>query len=60
MGMEKIATHSIIPDLPDFLSADVDHLLAFRFSGLKPFLGHRRGPILHILYIDNKFSVYNH
>ncbi len=60
LGFEKIDVGSIRPNLPNFLSGDVKHLLAFRFSGLKPFLGHRSGPILHVLFIDDDFDVYNH
>ena len=59
-GTEKIALNSIHPTVPTFISEDVDHLLALRFSGLKPFLGLRRGPVFHIIFIDHGFDVYNH
>lgn len=35
-------------------------LLVLRILGKKPFIGHRNKFVFHILYIDNKFSVYNH
>lgn len=60
LGSEKISKTSIQVGLPSFLSSDVSFLLAYRFDGLKPFLAHRRGTILHVLYIDNKFDVYPH
>ncbi len=60
LGSEKIAISSIRASLPGFLSEDVDFLLSYRFDGFKPFVAHRSGPVLHILYIDNKFDVYPH
>lgn len=60
LGSEKIAVTSIKTGLPSFLSNDVSFLLSYRFDGLKPFVAHKSGTILHILYIDNKFDVYPH
>lgn len=60
MGSEKIARGSINPAIPSFVSDDVDFFLAFRFQGRKPFIGHRNGVILHILYIDRAFTAYSH
>ena len=59
-GTEKIPTNIIQSERPPFLSDDINHLLAFRFNKLAPFLGHRSGSIFHIVYIDSKFSLYNH
>lgn len=60
MGSEKIKISSIKTSLPVNLTQDVDSLLCFRFSGMKPFLGHRRNMVFHIFFIDNKFDVYDH
>jgi hypothetical protein len=62
MGAEKIALSSIRPSLPTSLdlTADVEHLFAFRFQARKPFVGHLDGYIFHILFVDNKFDVYPH
>lgn len=60
LGSEKITVESIKPGLPDFLSSDVGFLFAYRFDGKKPFVAHKSGTILHVLYIDNKLDVYSH
>lgn len=60
LGSEKIFKTSIRASFPSFISDDVDHLLAFRFNGLAPFLGHRNKSVLHIIFIDSGFSLYDH
>jgi hypothetical protein len=60
MGSEKIAVTSIKPNLPNFITEDVSFLLAFRFQGLKPIVGHRNKFIFHIIFIDRDFTVYKH
>lgn len=60
LGAEKIYTNSIHPSMPSFLSEDVSYLLAFRCFGLMPVLGHRNGPVLHLLYLDPSGKVYDH
>ncbi len=60
LGSEKINKRSINAAIPAFISDDVDFFLAFRFKGLAPFLGHRNGSILHVLYVDAKFNLYDH
>jgi hypothetical protein len=60
LGSEKINIDSIIPSTPGFITPDVKHLLALRFSGKKPFLGIRNRFILHVIYVDPKMEVYNH
>lgn len=59
-GSEKIARSSIRRPVPSFVSEDVQHLLAIRFDGMKPMVGHRSGPIFHILFLDRDFSLYQH
>lgn len=60
LGSEKIAVSSIKPKCPDFITDDVNYLLALRFDAKKPFLIHRDRFIAHVIFIDNKFSVYKH
>lgn len=60
MGSEKINRTSIKPTCPKFITDDVDFLLSLRFQGKKPFLVHRDRFICHVIFIDNKFNVYNH
>ncbi len=60
MGAEKIPIKSLKVAKPNFITEEVQHLMAFRFSGNKPFIGHLDGNLFHIIYIDNKFTVYDH
>ena len=60
LGSEKIKIASIKPSCPSFITDDVDFLLALRFDGKKPILGHRDRFIFHVIFIDRDFSVYNH
>lgn len=59
-GSEKIKISSMKPKKPVFLTPDVDFLLAIRFSGKKPMIGHRNKFVFHILYLDTKFEAYKH
>ena len=61
-GCEKIRLNSLKSELPVSISSmeDVNFLLAFRFDGLKPFVGHRNRFIFHVLYIDRDFTLYKH
>lgn len=60
LGSEKISRSSIKSSIPASITDDVQDFLAFRFSGKKPFIGFRNQFILHIVYIDKSFSVYDH
>lgn len=60
LGTEKIAINAIKPNCPEFITEDVSFLLALRFDGKKPILGHRNKFIFHVLFIDRDFTVYNH
>jgi hypothetical protein len=60
LGTEKINRDSLNVNCPAFITNDVKYLLAIRFQGKKPFLIHRDRFIAHVVFIDNKFSVYNH
>jgi hypothetical protein len=59
-GTEKIARTSISGPIPAWASADVDFFLALRFSDNKPFVGYKNGIVFHVLWIDNKFTLYDH
>lgn len=59
-GTEKINISSLKKTPPPFITEDVKFLLCIRFDGKKPFLFHRNRFIAHIIFIDNKFSVYPH
>ncbi|RDI13219.1 hypothetical protein [Flavobacterium sp. AG291] len=60
MGSEKIEVNSLKVKCPEFITDDVNYLLSLRFQGKKPFLIHRDRFICHVIFIDNKFSVYKH
>jgi hypothetical protein len=60
MGSEKISVSALKAKSPPFITEDVQDLLAFRFQGKKPFVGHRDGFIFHVLFIDRAFSLYPH
>ena len=60
LGSEKIHVDAIKKTIPDIVTEDVTHLLAMRFDGTKPFVGHRNKFIFHIFYIDRDYSVYKH
>lgn len=59
-GSEKIKRGSIKPDIPSFVTPDVNHLIAIRYSGFKPIVGFRNKFIFHLLFIDHDYSVYDH
>ena len=59
-GSEKIARTSIRAPIPSVITEDVSFFLSLRFQGLKAFIGHRDGNILHVIWIDSRFSVYKH
>lgn len=60
LGMEKINRGSIKGAIPKFITEDMDHFLAFRFSGKKPMVGYREKNIFYILWLDNDYTLYPH
>lgn len=60
LGFEKIARNQIRAPIPAFIKDDVDHFLAFRFSGLRPMVGYRVRDIFYILWFDHNFTLYPH
>jgi hypothetical protein len=61
-GTEKMPIAQIIPNLPKFITPDIDFLTVFRANGdNRPFLGLRIGNIFHIIFIEENFGdVYKH
>ncbi|MGL4566935.1 MAG: hypothetical protein ACRCU6_00235 [Fusobacteriaceae bacterium] len=59
MGSEKISSNSLKATVNGNFSED-ETILALRFSGKKPMVGIKRNNIFHILFLDIKFSLYNH
>jgi hypothetical protein len=59
LGWEKITQNAIKAGIPKHVTPDTD-FIAFRFLGRAPFVGYRNLAILHVLYIDAKFKLYNH
>ncbi len=60
LGTEKIAKKAIKAPIPNFLTEDVDELLAFRFSGKKPMVGFRQRDTFFVLWLDGDFTLYPH
>jgi hypothetical protein len=60
LGFEKIPRGQIKAAIPQFIKDDVDHFLAFRFSGLHPMVGYRVRDIFYVLWFDHNFTLYKH
>jgi hypothetical protein len=59
LGAEKITKSSIHPTIPNTVPHDAV-FLAIRFAGKAPMIGFRERNIFHIVFLDSKFSVYDH
>jgi hypothetical protein len=59
-GVENIPRHQIRGRIPNFITEDVENFTVFRFDGLKPMVGHRRGNVFHIIWLDRDFTLYDH
>lgn len=61
-GWEQLPVDKIKPQLPGFVTPDVEKLYVFRYTGdNRPFIALRRGSVIHILFIEANFGdVYNH
>ena len=55
-GSEEITVSKI----REPITTTKDKVLAFRYSGKKPFIGERKDQILYIYYIDPNFDLYDH
>lgn len=58
-GTEIIARSSIKAAIPDHITKDVN-LLAFRFSGMAPMVGYRDRAVFYVIWIDPRFTLYDH
>jgi hypothetical protein len=59
-GTETIPKGQINGKLPKIITDDVQKVLAFRFQGMKPMVGHRIDRTFYIIWIDSKFKLYDH
>jgi hypothetical protein len=59
LGTEKIEQHAIRPGKPACVTGDTT-LLAMRFHGKAPMVGFRNGDVFYLLWLDPKFSLYDH
>lgn len=61
-GMEKIPRESIIPQIPNFITPDVEELHVFRSNGNNTALvGLQIDKIFHVLFIETKHGdIYKH
>ncbi|NET55923.1 MAG: hypothetical protein F6K47_07055 [Symploca sp. SIO2E6] len=60
LGAEKIAINSIKAQIPQHITEDIDFFIALRFSGKAPMVGYRIKDILRIIWLDSKFTLYEH
>lgn len=60
LGAEKISRGSIKAPIPPHITEDVDFFIALRFSGKAPMVGYRIRDIFHIVWLDAKFTLYDH
>lgn len=60
LGFEKIARKAIKAGIPNHITEDVDHFLAFRFDGKKPMVGYRLGSTFFVVWFDRDFTLYDH
>lgn len=59
-GCEEIPVKQIRGHLPKIITEDVDHVLAFRFQGKKPMVGHRVKETFYVIWLDRNFKLYPH
>lgn len=60
LGFEKISRDSIRAGIPNHITEDVDHFLAFRFDDLKAMVGYRLGSTFFVVWLDREFKLYKH
>jgi hypothetical protein len=58
-GSENIERKSFKVEIPPNIPKEAT-LLALRFSGKNPMVGFREKNIFHIVFLDSKFTVYDH
>ena len=60
LGSEQIPRHAIRVGIPHAITEDVSGFIAIRFYDNAPMIGFRTGQIFYIVWLDIKFSVYDH
>lgn len=60
LGAEQIPRDRIRLSIPGSVTEDVTFFYSLHYSGKKRFIGYRIDRIFYILWIDYKFSVYDH
>ncbi|MBL0460841.1 MULTISPECIES: hypothetical protein [Aeromonas] len=60
LGFEKISKTAIHAAIPNFITPDVDHFLAFRYHGKRAMVGYRKNDIFYVLWFDSVFTLYSH
>ncbi|MEG1749424.1 MAG: hypothetical protein RRZ65_01725 [Tannerellaceae bacterium] len=61
-GWEMLPVKQIKKTLPPLITPDIPKLMVFRYNNANyPFIAHRNGNILHVLFIEANFGdVYDH
>lgn len=59
LGFETLKRRDLNFPIPVEIGSDVT-FMAFRFHGLKPMIGFRRGSVFFIVWLDLDFSAYSH
>ncbi len=59
-GFETIPIGEISGHRPEILREDVPYLHVFRYFGLCPMLGVKRGHLYYVIWLDNEMKRYNH
>jgi hypothetical protein len=59
-GCEKIKIEEIHGRKPKIITPDVDYVLAIRFHGKMPMVGHKVNQVFYIIWVDRKFDLYKH
>lgn len=59
LGSEKIGRASIKAPIPAGITDDVD-FIAIRFNGKAPMVGFRSNQVLHLVWLDRAFTLYDH
>lgn len=59
LGSETIPRFRFRVQIPRSITEDVE-FLALRFSGTKAMVGYRDQNILHVVWLDHNYSVYDH
>jgi hypothetical protein len=60
LGLEKISRASIKAPIPKHITEDVEYFIALGFSAKAPMVGYRIRNVFHIVWLDSKFTLYDH